>query len=256
LVISYIPASQDNTPAKRILYILPLEGTAPPQPLFAPPSPDDRHIQAEWSPDGKYIYYVQYDATDKPDPWLNPPYHIYRMAYPNGQLEKIADLAFWPRVSPDSTKLVYISIDPESGRNDLYIVDADGSNPQLVALSGSVIPEIIDAPIFSPDGQAILFSAPFPGQSYQPNWFEKLVGIQVARAHDVPSDWWSVPVTGGVPTKLTNIQTINLFASISPDNKHVASVSGEGLFVMNVDGSNLTQLVSDPGIHGTVNWIP
>lgn len=256
LVMSYIPASQNNSTFPRILYIMPLDGSSPPRPLFSPPSPDDRYIQAEWSPDGKYIYYVQYNSIDKPDAWLNPPYHLFRMAFPDGQPEKIAELAFWPRVSSDSTKLVYISIDPESGRNDLYVANADGSNSQLVALSGSGIPEILDAPIFSSDGQTILFSAPLPNQSSDRNWFEKLVGIRVARAHDVPSDWWSVPITGGVPTQLTNIQTINLFASISPDGRHIASVSGDGLFVMDVGGSSLTQLISDPGIHGTVSWIP
>jgi hypothetical protein len=26
--------------------------------------------------------------------------------------------------------------------------------------------------------------------------------------------------------------------------------------VMDLDGSNLTQLISDPGVHGTVRWIP
>ena len=82
------------------------------------------------------------------------------------------------------------------------------------------------------------------------------MGIQVAKAHSIPSDWWSVPLSGGVPTRLTNIQTINLFASRLPDNKHIVSVSGDGLFVMNLDGSNLTQLVTDSGVHGTVRWIP
>lgn len=256
LVMSYIPASQANASFPRILYIMPLDGSAPPKPLFSPPSPDDRYIQAEWSPDGKYIYYVQYNATDKPDLWLNPPYHLFRMKYPDGQPEKIADLAFWPRISLDSTKLIYITIDPVAGKNDLYVADMDGSNPQPLTLSGSGVPEIIDAPIFSSDGQTILFSAPPPGQAYQQNWFEKLVGIQVAKAHSVPSDWWSVPATGGVPIQLTNIQTINLFASVSPDKKRIASVSGDGLFVMNLDGSNLMQLISDPGVHGTVSWIP
>jgi hypothetical protein len=97
---------------------------------------------------------------------------------------------------------------------------------------------------------------PSPAQSYQPNLLERFMGIQVAKAHDVPSDWWSVPISGGTPTQLTSIQTINLFASISPDQQHVASLSGDGIFVMNLDGSNLTQLVSDPGVHGTVSWIP
>lgn len=82
------------------------------------------------------------------------------------------------------------------------------------------------------------------------------MGIRLARAHNVPSDWWSVPVTGGVPTQLTNIQTINLFASISPDKHRIASLSGEGLFVMHLDGSNLSQLIVDPQVHGTVSWIP
>ncbi len=82
------------------------------------------------------------------------------------------------------------------------------------------------------------------------------MGIEVVKAHNVPSDWWSVPVVGGVPARLTQLQTINLFASISPDKRHIASLSGEGIFVMNLDGSNVTHLLSDTGVLGTVNWIP
>ena len=82
-----------------------------------------------------------------------------------------------------------------------------------------------------------------------------LMGIQVVKAHEIPSDWWSVPVAGGAPTRLTQLQTIRLFVSISPDKKHIASLSGEGIFVMDQQGSNLTQLLLDPGVSGTVNWI-
>ena len=228
-----------------------------PQPLFTPPTPDDRYTQAEWSPDGKYIYFVHYNNIEfRNTGQLDPGYDIQRMRFPDGQVEKIAANAFWPRLSTDSSKLVYIFVDPDSRKTELSVANADGSNPQRVALSDRPSQEILDAPIFSPDGKFILFSVPGPGQSYQPNWFEKLVGIQVAQAHNVPSDWWSVPVTGGVPTQLTNIQTINLFASISPDQQHIASLSGEGLFVMDLDGSNLTQVISDPEVHGTVSWIP
>jgi Tol biopolymer transport system component len=183
-------------------------------------------------------------------------YDILRMRYPDGEPEKIADHAFWPRVSSDSSKLVYILVDPDTAKNELFVSNADGSNFRHVELSGPQVPKILDAPIFAPDGRSILFSAPEPTQSDQPNLFERVLGIQVAQAHDVPSDWWSVPVTGGVPTRLTQLQTINLFASLSPDQKHIASVSGEGLLVMDPSGSNLTQLVSDPGVHGTVSWIP
>jgi Tol biopolymer transport system component len=256
LVMSYIPPSQGTTSSNRALYIMPLDGTAPPRLLFPPPAPEDHYVQAEWSPDGKYIYYAHYNSNDPYDAQLNPAYAIFRMSYPDGQPEKIAEHAFWPRVSSDSTRLVYVSIEPVSGRNELNVANADGSNAQTVALSGSGVPEIIDAPIFSPDGGSILFSTPPPPQAYQPNWVEKLLGIQVAMAHDVPSDWWSVPVNGGAPTRLTQLQTINLFASISPDKKHLASVAGEGVFVMDLDGSNLTQLIRDPGISSTVSWLP
>lgn len=256
LVMSYIPPSQGNTSSSRALYIMPLDGTAPPRPLFSPPAPEDHYVQAEWSPDGKYIYYAHYNSNIQPEGQLDPVYDILRMRYPDGQPEKIADNGFWPRISSDSTRLVYVSIDPLSGRNELYMANADGSNAQRIAFSGSWIPEIMDAPIFLPDGQSILFSAPPPLQAYQPNWFEQLMGIQVAKAHNVPSDWWSVPVTGGAPTRLTQIQTINLFGSISPDKQHIVSVSGEGIFVMDLDGSNLTRLLFDPGVSGTVSWIP
>ena len=115
---------------------------------------------------------------------------------------------------------------------------------------------IIDAPILSPDGQAVIFSAASPSQTYQPNWLDRLMGVQVVHAHNVPSDWWSVPISGGTSTRLTQLQTIKLFADISPDQKHIVSLSGEGVFVMDADGSNLTQLLFDPGVSGTLSWIP
>ena len=114
---------------------------------------------------------------------------------------------------------------------------------------------------FSPDGQTIIFSAPVPQQTYQtyqPNWFEKLTGILVAKANGgLPVDWRSVPVSGGALTRLTHIQAAGLYASLSPDGKHIVSFSGSGIFVMNPDGSELTSLVPNlDGFTGTVSWIP
>jgi Tol biopolymer transport system component len=257
IVMSYISTAGPDVPSNRALYIVPLNEAQEPQLLFTPPTPDDHYVHVEWSPDGKYIYYVHYNYNNRPAGQLDPVYTLFRIAYPDGQPEKLADNAFWPRVSSDSSKLVYVSIDTASETNGLVLANADGTDPQSIAFSESLIPEIIDAPIFSPDGQTIIFSAPPPVQQvYEPNWFEKLMGIQIVKAHDVPSDWWSVPVTGGEPIRLTQLETINLFASISPDEKYIASLSGDGLFAMDTDGSNLTRLISDQGVLGTVNWIP
>ena len=255
LIMSYQLPAQPGSASNRALYMMPLDASASPQPLAPPPTVDDHYTQVEWSPDGKYIYYVHYNHKESGGQFYEV-YEIFRMAYPDGEPEKILDQAFWPRVSADSAKLVYVSLDPSSGLNELFTANADGSNSQKVDFSDSWIPDILDAPIFSPDEQSILFSAPGPSQSYQRSWLDKAMGVHLAKAHSIPSDWWSVHVSGGAPTRLTNLQTINLFASFSQDNKHMVSVSGEGLFMMDLDGSNLTQLISDSGVHGTVSWIP
>jgi hypothetical protein len=255
LLVSYLPPAPPGGEANTSLYILSIDQTLPPQILFAPPTPEDRYIQMEWSPDGQYIYLVHYNHKDQPADEPYPRYDISRMAYPGGKPEKILEQAFWPRLSADSSRIVYITLDPVSGLNKLFVAVADGRDAQEISLSG-LPDQIIDAPIFAPDGQSILFSAPTPVQGYQPNWLDRLMGIRVAKAHNVPSDWWSVPISGGTVTRLTQIQTIKLFASISPDGKHIASVSGEGILVMDPDGTNLQQLLFDPGVSSVVNWIP
>jgi Tol biopolymer transport system component len=257
IIMSYSPPPGNTAPSQQTLYSLPLDGSKLPQLLLIPPSTNDLYLQAEWSPDGKYLYYVHSTATPQVAGQLYPIYEIFRMAYPGGQPDKVARYAFWPRISSDSSQLVYVSSNPEDGRNNLFIANADGSNARQVMLTGPQVPDIIDAPIFAPDGKTILFSAPSPTPAYQPNWVEKLMGIQVAEAHVVPSEWWSVPLSGGVPKQLTHIQSPVLFASVSPDRRLIASYSGNGLFIMKPDGSGLTTLIPDlGGLAGMVSWLP
>ena len=255
LVMSYAPPSTPGSDSGTSLYILPLEEAATPEILFTPLTPDDRYIQVEWAEDESYLYFVHYNHVNQPADQLYPDYQISRMVYPGGQPERILERAFWPRLSADSSRLVYVTLDPFSGFNKLSLANVDGTNTQELLLSGAPA-EIIDAPIFSADGTSILFSAPAPAQAYLPNWLDRLLGVRIAKAHNVPSDWWSVPIAGGAVTRLTQIQTIKLFASFSPDQQHIASLSGEGIFVMGVDGSNLRQLLFDPGVTGTLRWIP
>lgn len=259
LVMSFSPPPGEDPEIVQALYIMPIDGSESPQLLFKPPIREDQYTQAEWSPDGKYIYYTHVNYQFPVDPnRVYPLYQIFRMEYPNGQPELLAEKAYWPRLSPDSTHLTYISIDPMSIKQQLIVADMDGRNAKEVSLSGSYVPDIKDAPIFSPDGASILFSAAAPTQSRQPHWFEKLMGTRLARANgSVPSDWWSVPVNGGALTRLTQIQASSLYGSLSPDDKRIVSFSGAGIFVMNLDGSELTILMPNPDLFiGTVQWIP
>lgn len=256
LVISYIDQSRTGTSSNRALYTLRVGEPAAPQLLFMPPTDNDHYTQAEWSSDGKYIYFAHYNDKKPQINNLTPDYDIYRIAYPAGPPEKIADHAFWPRLSADATRLAYVSIDSGDGKNGLVVANADGSDPQSIAFPNSWNSDVIDAPVFSPDGQSLLFSAPSPTQAYQPNWFDKLMGVQIVSAHSLPSDWWSVPVAGGTPTRLTHLETENLFASLLPDQKHLVSLSEDGMFVMELDGSNIVHLFPDSGLVGSVRWMP
>jgi len=258
LVMSYSPPSGENPDVVQALYTLPLDGSQFPQLLFTPPTPEDQYTQAEWSPNGKYIYYthVNYLIPEDPDR-ASALYTIFRREYPSDQLELVAEAAFWPRLSPDSSRLVYSAKDPFSGEYQIKVADANGENAGEVPMSGEYIPEDKDAPIFSPDGNSIIFSGEVPGESYLPNWLDRLTGVVIARANGEVSDWWSVPVIGGEVKRLTNIRHMGLYASISPDKNHLAIFSKDNIFVMKPDGSDLTVLVSElRGFTGTISWIP
>jgi hypothetical protein len=257
VLMSYSPPPGDN-PVDQDLYIMPLDGSQAPKLLFTPPAKEDDYVEVEFSPDSNYVYFTHVNYQIPPEPnQIYPLYEIYRMTFPEGQPELVAAKAYWPRLSSDSSHIAYISVDLFSRENKLYIADSNGENAHEVVLKGQQLPDIKDAPIFSPDGQSLLFSAPVPVQSYQPDWLDKLMGVHIAKAHsNIPSDWWSVPVGGGDITQLTNIQSAGLFASFAPDGKHIASYSLNGIFVMKPDGSELTMLIPNPqSLPGTVTWI-
>ena len=56
-----------------------------------------------------------------------------------------------------------------------------------------------------------------------------------------------MPIAGGTPLQLTHIESPALYASVSPDGNWIASYSGNGLFVMKPDGTQLTTLIPDLG---------
>jgi Tol biopolymer transport system component len=85
--------------------------------------------------------------------------------------------------------------------------------------------------------------------------WEKIFGIEVASAHSVPSDWYRAPPSGGTPQRLTYLEDVNLNGDLSPNGSQFAFTTASGLYVMNIDGSNLIQLTKDV-MTGTVNWLP
>jgi Tol biopolymer transport system component len=71
ILMSYSPPPQSDPNVVQALYAMPLDGSKTPELLFMPSIREDQYIQAEWSPDGKYIYYtfVNYISSDPNQPY-------------------------------------------------------------------------------------------------------------------------------------------------------------------------------------------
>ncbi len=261
LVMAYVAPPADTNAAEappQDLYVLPIDGSAEPKLLFTPPPGRYHYLEPTWAPDGKYLYFCRLDYR-----FANlllgrmGSYEIYRMSYPRGEPERVAENAYWPRLSPDGTRLAYVATDAADKSNQLWISQPNGSGATPVPLQGSFVSSVIDAPLFSGDGKKILYSGTIPTFPAQPGFGDKLLGITVASAHAIPSDWWSVSEAGGQPARLTRLAAQGLYGSLSPDGKLVVSYSNNGIFVMAPDGTSVTTIVSDiGGIPGTVNWLP
>ncbi len=237
--------------------MLPLDGSQTPHLVFTPPTEDDQYDQPDWTPDGKYLYFTHFDLQSTTSTGSD----IMRLAYPDGKPELLASNAYWPRVSIDGTQVAFVAISSilsANGPNQLFLANTDGTNAHAVPLSGSEWKHsIIDAPLFLPDGKTILFSAPVQRQSYSPSWVDKITDVTVVHADGtIPSDWWSVPLAGGEPVRLTYVYSPGLFSSLSPDLKYIASYSASGIFVMDLQGGDLSKIVNyTGGITGGVVWI-
>ncbi|MCI0393506.1 MAG: hypothetical protein L0332_01300 [Chloroflexi bacterium] len=239
------------------LYVLPTDSTGDSgllQPLLGnTDDPNDAYFAPAWSADGHFLYYAR-SLTIATDSGPTYRYDLERLAYPNGQPELILENAVWPDLSPDGSKLSYLSIDPVTYGSNLYLADAGGKNPTPALASGNFL--AVDAHFFSPDGSMVIFSAvsdlpPPTGLS----WFDRLLGVKVAAAHSLPSDWWRVPTAGGQPERLTHILDTGLYGDYSPDGQHIAFLATSGIYVMNPDGSGLTR-VSNAIAFGGMQWIP
>jgi Tol biopolymer transport system component len=257
IVMIYAPPAPDQQrPGATGLYLMPAECASLPEgcgsqaPSLLRQNAQEWFISPIWSPDGKYIYYahfVQRDDLSVSD------YTIERMAYPDGQSEVVLENALWPSLSPDGSKLAYLSFDPANFNQMLKVADANGDNPRLLIPADTFT--VIDDHFFSPDSKTIVFSAPTEFTAAEPSWLEQLLGVQTASAHSFPSDWWRVSVTGGEPERLTQISSIGLYGAFVPDGNHIAFIDLFGVYVMNPDGTEILQLL-DLTATGMLQWQP
>lgn len=256
IVMSYSPPPEPDKPQLGYtrLFVMPADGSAALEPLLQPADETGLlYTLPSWSPDGRLVYYACFSPQDAGDQASG--FSIQRVAYPGGHPEKVIADAFQPRLSEDGSMLAYVALtDPTTPINELYLAGADGSDPRKL-VPGDDSLWTIDAPVFSPDGRAIVFSGVTNQPQASTSWLDRLLGIRVAQAHNVPSDLWMVPTAGGEPANLAHLNTIGLYPAFSPDGHYIAFVSLTGIYVMAPDGSQLAQ-ISALGGAGTLQWNP
>jgi hypothetical protein len=232
------------------LYLLPAGG-GDPQPLLETTAEQEAFFSAFYAPDGASIFYSWFFVDTAVDYGFR--YHINRLDTTTGETATIIEDAFWESVSRDGQKIVYVTFNPDGGTDELRMANTDGTGVERV-LDPAVWPTV-DAPFFSPDREYVYFSAvstPPPALS----WWERLLGVHIASAHNVPSDWWRIHLATGEVTRITEIFDQGMFAAFSPDGTKIAFISSTGLWVMNPDGSDLVQIIASADLYGNLEWIP
>lgn len=230
------------------LYTLPVEGGEPVL-LLTGKREEEIFFTPVWSPDGRFIYYAHVSFTDAQLTTFTTT--LERLEVVTEKVEVLVEDGIWPRLSADGQQLAYVHQDKTTQKRSLYVAEADGTNPNLLVTADTF--SDVDAPFFSPDGRWVYFGAVLPPVGLA--WFDRLLGVKTAIAHNVPSDWWRIPVMGGQPEQVTTINAVGMYGSFDPNGRTIAFASQTGLYLMNLDGTNLTYLL-ETAAASTLAWIP
>jgi TolB protein len=139
-----------------------------------------------------------------------------------------------PSISPDGDYVAYTSFEGRTPHVRIAETTGGADRPLLTGLP----PRLSFSPVFSPDGQRILFSMAVDGNT----------------------DLYVVNAGGGAPQRLTSTPGSDTSGSFSPDGSQIVFASDRSgtpqLYVMNADGSGQRRISFGPGRYGAPAWSP
>ena len=148
-----------------------------------------------------------------------------------------------PAYSPDGSKIAFDRYIVGTGRTNIFLMNADGTNPVAVTLPGPLPNTNLDSdPTWSPDGKKLAFVSDRGGQRKKEIWVINVDGtglVQLTTNVAIGSDsqgpfyaWDVVP-------------------SWSPDGSRIVfasardAISSDEIYLMNPDGSNQARLTNN-----------
>ena len=163
-----------------------------------------------------------------------------------GKARKLVDRGWYPRFSPDGKWISCVQYSPSgaTATNKMYLIPAEGGAPQVFQPEFGVDPPPSSfGPVWSPDGQYLLFLG---------------AGSGSRRA----TDWWVAPVDGGQAVRAEWREAIPATGLVQPPMLWVpgrvmfmrgSTVEGYNLFSVPIEdgtwrlGGPVTQITSGPG---------
>jgi Tol biopolymer transport system component len=188
-----------------------------------------------WSPDGNWIAF----SSDRVDPENGVYRAIFKIDLRTRQVVQLTDGAHddrWPTWSPDGTRIAFMRRSPGLTKNDIFVMNADGSNVQNI----TDYPYGNEFPAWSRDGEWIAFTS-------ERNWGGR--------------DLWLVRPDGSNPHIVirTDFQE-ELYPTWAPDGRIYYTFSPDDdeqlLYRIWPDGSGMEPVFNDSYKRQVASWSP
>lgn len=218
----------------------------------------------EWMPSGAVYYTVRTVSNGRETQ------AIVRRQTDSAEPETLADNAYDPAVSPDESTLVYVR-STRAGQSMMKKTIGDaGDGCELVS---DQVFQYLSLPRISPDGKRIAFGGSGeanmqaaagcggdprskPSAAAAPGLLDLAVALiapEIAYAHGLPADVYSITVDGGEMTRLADIKDDDPTVTWSPDGTKLAIFGVSALYVVDAKGGPTSKLV-DQGGYGGLDW--
>jgi Tol biopolymer transport system component len=187
-----------------------------------------------------------------------------------------------PTTEPVTEGRIVFTSDRDSN-NEIYVMDADGSNQKRLTTNAANDLE----PAWSPDGTQIVFASDRDGdyeiyvmnadgsnqthltdnfvEELNPKWSPDGTQIAFTSDRDGNVEIYVMNADGTAQTRLTTNAADDYFPDWSPDGTQITFTSTRdkndgdtnwNIYLMSADGSNQTQLTTDTALDMTSDWSP